>query len=172
MVEHMRKTSSERMAKTNRIYASERMTLRNPAKRPEVAAKISQTKKGRVFLNRGGNGKLTKPQLMLAEALQFPMEHPIKTASVRALFPLIAYAYKADIAFIPLKLAIEIDGSSHSGKKLILDQKKTDVLNALGWTVLRFSNEEVTENLEECVKTVLSTILKLKGTTTTLPTAS
>ena len=41
-----------------------------------------------------------------------------------------------------------------------------------GWTVLRFSNQEVMEDLAACVQTVMSTISKSKGITTTLPKAS
>ena len=48
------------------------------------------------------------------------------------------------------------------------DKKKEFCLNTLGWRVLRFGNKQVTEHLEDCVQMVLSTISKLRGTTTTL----
>lgn len=46
-------------------------------------------------------------------------------------------SYAIDIAFINEKIAIEIDGKYHLDRKEH-DQKRTDFLNSLGWTVLRF----------------------------------
>jgi very-short-patch-repair endonuclease len=41
-----------------------------------------------------------------------------------------------------LKLVIEVDGSSHNSKEEY-DQERTKKLNQYGYTVLRFTNEEV-----------------------------
>ena len=77
-------------------------------------------------------------------------------------------AYKVDIGSIPLKIAIEVDGFSHcSLARKELDKKKEKFLGGLGWTVLRFSNKEVLENLTKCVQMVLSTISKSKIRTRT-----
>jgi very-short-patch-repair endonuclease len=43
-------------------------------------------------------------------------------------------------------LAVEIDGDSH-GDQEEYDQKRTERLNALGVTVVRYSNEEVMTNI-------------------------
>src|SRR5579859_913385 len=81
--------------------------------------------------------------------------------------------YKIDIAEPTLKIGIEVDGASHG---LILrkkqDRKKERLLGGLGWIVLRFSNRQVTERLEECVQTVLSTISRSKKRTRMSRTAS
>ena len=55
------------------------------------------------------------------------------------------------------KLAVEVDGRTHKKDR---DAIRDSFLRKLGWKVLRFSNEAVTERLEECVQTVLSTISK------------
>jgi leucyl-tRNA synthetase len=52
-------------------------------------------------------------------------------------------------------LAIEIDGRTHKTKKWkFLDKRKTEVLNALGWSVLRFSNQRVDSDLEAVLKEI------------------
>jgi len=80
----------------------------------------------------------------------------------------ISSCYKLDVANSTLKLGIELDGPSHhTPKARVLDKKKTDFLSGMGWTVLRFSNREVTNDLEGCVRTVLCTISKLKDSTRT-----
>lgn len=118
----------------------------------------------------GGNGKPPPvPQMLLASALGWQMEVSIATGRTRKDgYP---PAYKADIAEPALKVAIEVDGMSHSANdRKEQDLKKEECLRGLGWTVLRFSNLEVTEHLAECVQTVMSTISKSKAPTPTLPT--
>jgi saccharopine dehydrogenase (NAD+, L-lysine-forming) len=83
------------------------------------------------------------------------------------------YHFKLDIANKPLKVCVEVDGSSHNSLKVAAaDKRKEDFLTGEGWTVLRFSNEQVMEHLEECVQKVLSSISRLKETTTTSLTGS
>ncbi len=145
-----------------------RMRANNPSKRPEVKAKISASMKGRTFLARGGNGKPTAPQLRLAEALGWPIEVAIKTSSVANLFTSLPHSYKVDIGNETLQIAVEVDGPSHKTKRWkFLDRRKEEVLRALGWTVLRFWNQDVMGRLEECVQTVLSTTWKWKKPTPT-----
>jgi leucyl-tRNA synthetase len=60
-----------------------------------------------------------------------------------------------DIADPARRLAIEIDGSTHRTKKWkFLDKRKTEVLNALGWSVLRFSNQKVDSDLEDVLREI------------------
>ena len=103
---------------------------------------------GRTFLARGGNGKLTPEQKAVAEALDLPMEHAIPTHKAQGMFPSLPPCYKVDVACPVSRLAIEIDGKSHLTRKWrFLDARKTSVLCALGWRVLRFTNERVRKDL-------------------------
>ena len=78
-----------------------------------------------------------------------------------------------DLGIPEVRLAIEVDGKTHKSRKWrFLDRRKTAVLNFLGWTVLRFWNEEVDRDLERCVQMVTSTISRLRETTTTSLTES
>ena len=54
--------------------------------------------------------------------------------------------YIADFACLPKKLIIEIDGKIHL-KQQKEDANRTADLNALGFRVIRFTNEEVLENV-------------------------
>ena len=101
------------------------------------------------------------------------MEYPIETAAVKHIFPSLPNCYKVDIAYPELKLAIEVDGLTHKLRKWrFLDQRKEAVLSALGWSVLRFWNWDVDNDLSNCVQVVLSSISKSKSITTTSQMAS
>jgi very-short-patch-repair endonuclease len=76
--------------------------------------------------------------------------------------------YKLDIAYPPYKVAVEVQGGSHGTLSAQnRDLKKRLFLEKCGWTVLSFTNKEVTEHLEECALTVMSTILALPVPTLT-----
>jgi very-short-patch-repair endonuclease len=61
--------------------------------------------------------------------------------------------YIADFACIEQKLVIELDGGQHQDQ-LVQDDRRTDYLQALGWHVLRFWNNEVVNNLDEVLSTI------------------
>ena len=83
------------------------------------------------------------------------MEFAIPTKPVRGQFTSLPACYKVDVADPTRKLAIEIDGATHETKKWkFLDKRKTEVLNALGWSVLRFSNQRVDSDLESVLKEI------------------
>jgi hypothetical protein len=153
---------------TWRKRSSERMKMKNPMWMPGIKEKMIESSRGRVyFTTRGGNGQITGPQIVLHDATGLSMEYPVLTSPVKHIYPDAPYSYKVDLADIRTKLAIEVDGESHSNPhQKSLDAKKTEILNSLGWTVLRFTNDEVNQNLNACVQIITSTISKLKTTTT------
>ncbi|MBK8389926.1 MAG: endonuclease domain-containing protein [Saprospiraceae bacterium] len=56
----------------------------------------------------------------------------------------------ADFACLPLMLVIEVDGFSHQSEEaMIKDQKRAKYLEAFGFTVLRFSNWEVLNEIDK-----------------------
>ena len=62
------------------------------------------------------------------DGLKFRRQHPVAP-------------YVLDFAELSLKLAIEIDGWTHSTKEEVAhDEKRTAFLERLGWNVLRFPN--------------------------------
>ncbi len=139
--------------------SSARMRSNNPMSNPVTREKMRQSLKGRTFLARGGKGKPTAPQLALSAALNLPIEHPIKTRLVRHLFKSLPNFYLVDLAHIPSQTAIEVDGKTHRQPLWkFLDHRKTEVLIALGWSVLRFTNEQVTNDLNAVVSSVRRSI--------------
>ena len=156
--EYRRRVSSTTMAQTNKKYASERMTNNNPMKSPDVRQKVSNSLKaiGHKPPMRKGNGTgMTVPQKILFDALcDFnPIaEYGEYIGEIRGLYP---FCYKIDIAIPKCKIAIEVDGNSH---KLLSrreeDIKKTEALQSKGWKVLRFWNEEILANLNNCLEKI------------------
>lgn len=145
-------------------------------KNDETRAAAHEKLKGRTFLSRGGNGKLTKPQMHLREALGLPedsMECVVSIIEAIGHFPSLPSHYKIDIGIPDIKLSIEVDGNSHKTKKWkFLDRRKTEILNFLGWSVLRFWNKEVLQETDRVVSEIRSTILRLRTLTLTTPTES
>lgn len=156
---------------------AKRMRENNPMRNPETLAKMTASKQGATFLSRGGNGQLTRPQILLAEATGLPTEYAIglPVSWLRAQgIQSPPTNYKVDLAHIESKTAIEVDGATHKTPRWrFLDRRKTDILGLLGWSVLRFWNEEVLadpEGVAEQIRTF--TTSRLQGTTTTSQMAS
>jgi len=117
--------------------------------RPEVRGKhlkgleMARKKHGVNF--RGGNGQEMTDIIGYLDSLLreqgFIREYPVKTKSVIASFPSAATVYKVDFADPIAMVAIEVDSGLHNSKESkITDAKKTKVLEALGWTVLRLKH--------------------------------
>lgn len=152
-----------------RQRSSRRMREDNPGQRPENVTKAMATKEaagiGHVWLGqRGGNGKLTPAQMELHQALGgdvcgWKMELPILTGHHsydKSGYPT---NYKVDVGCEAKKVAVEIDGAGHRSKKIsALDAKKTRKLELLGWRVLRFTNEAVTNALSSVLSRIKTTL--------------
>lgn len=113
-------------------------------KTPETLAKISQTLRamghGPTDATRGGNGRPpTKQESILLEVLgpNWIYNYAISLGARKDGYPT---CYKVDVGNPQLKIGIEADGRSHNR---IIDQKKDEMLTSLGWTVLRFSNQDI-----------------------------
>lgn len=88
--------------------------------------------------------------------LKFRRQHPVGK-------------YILDVACIDVKLAIEVDGSQHAELQT-QDNERTAWLQAQGWMVLRFWNNEVLQSIEGVLGKVLSSLsTKLDGSVITPP---
>lgn len=143
------------------------MRTDNPMKNPAVRSKVSRTMKAMGYAPtvRGGNGHgMTVPERLMSEATGLT-PHTVTTHRRPEGYPT---HYKLDLADPAVKLAIEIDGGSHKSLKVrAADARKEEFLNGLGWTVLRFSNSEVTADAIRCAETVAFTTSKLRANTPT-----
>lgn len=124
--------------------------------------------RGHKPLIRGGNGTgPTKAEsVLLAMFPEAILNYPVKTGmKAGSGYPT---CYKVDLGFVKIKLGVEADGASHQllGRKE-QDEKKTNLLTALGWTVARFTNKRILEDTENVKQELLSIILRLKDTPAT-----
>jgi guanylate kinase len=70
--------------------------------------------------------------------------------------------YIADFACLPLKLIIEVDGGYHSlPEQQVNDAERTAWLESKGFTVLRFTNEEITSNTNNVINKIKEIIWKI-----------
>jgi len=76
------------------------------------------------------------------QSWQFRAQHPVEP-------------YILDFACVPLKLAVELDGETHSTlDERAHDERRRMFLEERGWTLLRFWNSEVYKNLEGVLSTI------------------
>ena len=146
--------SPEFQEKMHAYLASERNPFRQPEARAKMQAKAHaiHRAKGYPHLNGGNGTPAPVPQRLLAAKLGWAMEYPVQTGEKPAVF-------KIDIAEPTLKIGIEVDGQSHyTAKVKAADVRKTAILEAQGWKVLRFKNKEVLADLDSVVSIVLETI--------------
>ncbi len=64
--------------------------------------------------------------------------------------------FVVDFACVPLRLVIEIDGGVHGRDDVVLnDHLRQQAIEALGWTVVRFTNEQALaepERISEAIR--------------------
>ena len=61
--------------------------------------------------------------------------------------------YIADFCCLELRIIIEVDGGQHA-RQADADERRTRWLGDRGFTVVRFWNNDVLQNLEGCVETI------------------
>lgn len=115
--------------------------------RPEIREKHLKKLAEHYYPNnfKHGNGQEPGPVVKsLAKKLLplgFVMEFPVKTAG-HGLKVNTPTSYKVDFGHPVRKVAVEVDGPQHRNLwHQLLDEKKTAVLNALGWTVARVKHK-------------------------------
>jgi very-short-patch-repair endonuclease len=78
------------------------------------------------------------------EASRFRRQHPIGP-------------YIADFACVENKVVIELDGGQHQ-EQVSYDERRTAFMQAQGWRVLRFWNNDVLSNLEGVLARVVDAL--------------
>lgn len=75
------------------------------------------------------------------------------------------FEYQLDAAIPALKLGLEADGEIyHSNpEKIAKDRKRDSLLATQGWTILRFTENELNEHPEEILKVIMQMIRRLMG---------
>jgi Protein of unknown function (DUF559) len=144
--QHAMATKSE----TQIQVASERMRRMN--KNAEFRKKGDDARRGKGFVGeRGGNGTLTPEQIALVEATGYIPEYPVATGNPKWKCALM------DLANPRLKIAVEVDGKTHLYRQQQnRDRIKERMLERLGWVVLRFTNEEINEDINRVVEAIRS----------------
>jgi very-short-patch-repair endonuclease len=85
------------------------------------------------------------------EGVKFRRQHPMK-------------GYVADFYAHEIKLAIEVDGGYHNEKvQKLYDNDREDVLAENGVIVLRFTNEEVINTINNVLSIISDKIIALKS---------
>ena len=87
------------------------------------------------------------------DGLKFRRQHPVPP-------------YVLDFAERRLKLAIEIDGPIHFADGAAeKDAARTAYLESKGWTVIRFTNADVVEDINAVIEAIWIKAMEMKGET-------
>jgi hypothetical protein len=127
---------------------------RNPFRSQDVRQKSIDANRASGYAHlTGGNGHgLTPAEKMLSDATGWK-PFVIGTGPRCDGIPT---HYKLDLANPEARISVEVDGKSHLTKKVAAyDAKKTAWLAERGWIVLRFTNEQVIENVAACADRIL-----------------
>jgi very-short-patch-repair endonuclease len=85
------------------------------------------------------------------DGLRFRRQHPIDR-------------YVADFACVALKLAVEVDGPVHEDEDQALhDLVRTEVIERLGWDVLRVGNEQVLGDVDAVLARIRRAARAVRG---------
>ena len=70
--------------------------------------------------------------------------------------------YIVDFVCLHKKLVIEIDGQYHlENQQLVKDKSRTEDLQHSGYTVIRFTNEEVVANTQEVLRNIKKALMEI-----------
>jgi len=146
---------------------SRRMLANNPMDNPKIRAKMVQALKaiGHKPSVLGGNGRgyTVAQQTLYKELGRGWWRELIVTVGEGRKVENYPTHYKLDLANTYYKLAVECDGGGHGGAiARAEDEKKARFLKSIGWTVLRYRNKEILNNLDSVMAEIMSTISKLK----------
>ncbi|EKF20368.1 endonuclease domain-containing protein [Nitratireductor pacificus] len=94
---------------------------------------------------------MTEAEARLWNALR---AHRLMGLSFRRQMPVAGYI--VDFACPTRKIVVEVDGSQHGGSAH--DQSRDAALAALGWTVLRFWNDDVERSLDDVCQHILAVV--------------
>jgi poly(A) polymerase len=115
--------------------------MKNPRTPPELQARARELRKN-----------MTKAEVLLWQEMRKWAKVGIRMRRQHPVPPFII-----DFAYLPKKIAIEIDGQSHF-ETGTYDVSREALLNKLGWRVIRFSNDEVLKNSIEVAKSIFDLV--------------
>ena len=144
----------------------------NPVYKSGVVQKANATKESKGILHtwmgvRGGNGRISECEQLIYDFCTlygFEYNVAITTTEIRKKFPDEHYAfnYKPDFTNFKCKLCIEVDGDNHKSiQGRIRDAKKERCLSYLDYKFLRFSNDEIKEDINKVKRTIINKLIEL-----------
>lgn len=110
----------------------------------------------RVHPNLTSNARALRTNMTDAETLLWRQLRQVRPRFTRQL---VVDRYILDFACRTLRIAVELDGGQHA-ERIDEDTARTRHLERLGWTILRFWNNDVIENIEGVTETILASVAR------------
>jgi len=150
------KTREKLLREKEKVYNKQNKAVQAIKEQGGILGTGVRDEKGRIIY--------TKPEMELIKSMvQYRNNNIIKYPIVSQFE--IKYGsqiYLTDFAIVSLKIAIEADGEAfHSSEKQLQHDKERDMkLAQIGWTVLRFKDSEIENNVEAVMQTIIKTIMQ------------
>lgn len=148
------KNRSKEEAKQKKIYdQQEKQKQMGQTTGPDG---VTRDQKGRI--------NFTKPERELIDGLVEYQNNGLIKYPIQPQFeiPYGNVVYAIDFALPHLKIGIEADGEAFhsSDKQMTHDQERDMKLNQVGWTILRFTDDEIENRFERVMNTILKSIME------------
>ena len=105
----------------------------------------------------------TKNEMRLMDGLNQNIENGLIKYPIIPQFPVKfgSKQYSIDFAIPNLKIGLEADGEAFHGsaKQITHDAERDQCLNQMGWTIMRFTDEEIENKLPEVMRTIVRNIM-------------
>lgn len=128
-----------------RVSEATKKRMHDPEVRKRHLAGLKRARKKHGVNFKGGNGQPMLPIVAMynkvLSQIGYVREYPVKTKGHNTPHRC-PDSYKVDFGNPTTKVAIELDGQKHTPMaQRALDAKKTEVLSALGWRVIRIQHQ-------------------------------
>ncbi|MFA4974460.1 MAG: DUF559 domain-containing protein [bacterium] len=138
-----------------RLASSQRMKNNNPSRIPEVRRRMTESY--RRFMRE--HPEKHPNSIMAQRGFMSGIERRMKKLLEQARIPFVQQqpilGYFADFAIPDLRIAIECDGAYWHDASSPREIRRQREIEAEGWTVLRFSEEEINKRMDEVAERVL-----------------
>jgi len=146
---HLNPKLNDRKEKLSKIGMGRKMSDEQKLKISKSRKKYLDENPGKIPYLLNHSSKESYPERLFRESLikngvnGWTQEYPI-------------LRYSLDFAFVDLKIDIEIDGSTHNLENVKkIDIERDNTLSQMGWKILRFSDYEIKNNIDEIIKKII-----------------
>jgi very-short-patch-repair endonuclease len=138
-----------------RAYSRKHMTEDNPATHPEVRVRMTASYKKTMLEHPERHPNVIMAQKGFSSSIERRMKKLLEQAHIPFVQQHPILCYFVDFAIPELKIAIECDGHYWHNPKSKREQNRQHEIEAEGWMVVRFTENQINKQMDEVAEKVL-----------------